>query len=46
LKLPTGVRAAATMTTSSDIGISWGLRVFLKWRAPDGRPVSQPILLT
>jgi hypothetical protein len=25
LKLPTGVRAALTMTTSSDIGISWGL---------------------
>src|SRR5207244_2304273 len=29
LKLPTGVRAAATMTTSSDMGISWGLS-FLK----------------
>jgi hypothetical protein len=26
LKLPTGVRAALTMTTSSDMGISWGLR--------------------
>jgi hypothetical protein len=24
LKLPTGVRAALTMTTSSDMGISWG----------------------
>ena len=28
LKLPTGVRAALTMTTSSDMGISWGLRFF------------------
>ena len=29
LKLPTGVRAALTMTTSSDMDISWGLRVLM-----------------
>src|SRR6185312_2426480 len=42
LKLPTGVRAALTMTTSSDMGISWGLR-FSKTggRAPDGRGQSR-----
>jgi len=34
LKLPTGVRAALTMTTSSDMDISWGLRIVDK-RAPD-----------
>ena len=50
LKLPTGVRAALTMTTSSDMGISWSLR-FLGlgcWTA-GGRPlacVSLYILLT
>ncbi len=45
LKLPTGVRAALTMTTSSDMDISWGLRV-LDGGRPDGGPVSRPILLT
>src|SRR5881409_3868436 len=45
LKLPTGVRAALTMTTSSDMDISWGLR-FLEGGRPDGGPVSHLILLT
>src|SRR6266699_3726078 len=47
LKLPTGVRAALTMTTSSDMDISFdvprldvlGLR-FLDGGRPDGGPVS------
>src|SRR5450756_234225 len=38
LKLPTAVRAALTMTTSSDMDVSWvevlGARG-LQWRAPD-----------
>jgi hypothetical protein len=45
LKLPTGVRAALTMTTSSDMDISWGLRSFDDGR-PDGGPISHVILLT
>ena len=45
LKLPTGVRAALTMTTSSDMDISCGLR-FLDGGRPDGGPVSWLILLT
>src|ERR1700694_5617579 len=45
LKLPTGVRAALTMTTSSDMDISWGLRV-LDGGRPNGGPVSHLILLT
>jgi hypothetical protein len=48
LKLPTGVRAALTMTTSSDMDISFdvlGLR-FLDGGRPDGGPVSYLILLT
>src|SRR5215475_1718060 len=46
LKLPTGVRAALTMTTSSDIGISWGLR-FLNVGGRRKRGASLPnILLT
>jgi hypothetical protein len=45
LKLPTGVRAALTMTTSSDMDISWGLRFWLGGRRI-GRPVSRLILLT
>ena len=48
LKLPTGVRAALTMTTSSDMDISLrflGLRFFDGGR-PDGGPVSHLILLT
>ena len=43
LKLPTGVRAALTMTTSSDMDISLsclGLR-FLDGGRPDGGPVSR-----
>src|ERR1700688_3050733 len=36
LKLPTGVRAALTMTTSSDMDISWGLRIVDR-QAPDWR---------
>src|SRR3954468_6719399 len=42
LKLPTGVRGALTMTTSSDMDISFdvlGLR-FLDGGRPDGGPVS------
>src|SRR5438105_15272769 len=48
LKLPTGVRAALTMTTSSDMDISYlffGL-VFLTARGPGGGPVLIPILLS
>src|SRR5665647_1405312 len=41
LKLPTGVRAALTMTTSSDMDISWGLRV-LVGRAPDWQASFSP----
>src|SRR5215471_14440686 len=49
LKLPTGVRAALTMTTSSDMdillyGFSW--LVLDGGRAGDGGPVLIPILLT
>jgi hypothetical protein len=42
LKLPTGVRAALTMTTSSDMDISWGLRV---WMA-GGRMAGQSLILS
>jgi hypothetical protein len=44
LKLPTGVRAALTMTTSSDMDISCvealGLEGFLTAGGRDGGPVS------
>src|SRR5690349_17583125 len=49
LKLPTGVRAALTMTTSSDMGISWELEFFENRQAPERRayrPISLLILLT
>src|SRR5258706_11058920 len=44
LKLPTGVRAALTMTTSSDMDLSWRLEDFsgAGWR---GRLVTHPVNL-
>src|ERR1700719_1946579 len=45
LKLPTGVRAAATMTTSSDMGISWSLRFLKDGAAPNGGASLSVILL-
>ena len=45
LKLPTGVRAALTMTTSSDMDISWGLRS-LEWAGAGWRASLSLILLT
>src|SRR5438045_4250254 len=49
LKLPTGVRAALTMTTSSDMGFSFeilGLEVFFDGGRTDGGPVSFLFLFT
>src|SRR5205814_3017166 len=46
LKLPTGVRAALTMTTSSDMDISLGLEGLVEGERRIGDPVSHLILLT
>ena len=44
LKLPTGVRAALTMTTSSDMGISWGFEG--RWKSTNRRNGGQSLLLS